>query len=59
MRSKPLVAQSTVGVVAELVDFPIKRISFLINRRSPEFTAPGLSAQNQTFATMLLELHFK
>ena len=59
MRSKPLVAQSTVGVVAELVDFPIKRISFLINRRSPEFTAPGLSAQSQTFATMLLELHFK
>jgi len=59
MRSKPLVAQSTVGVVAELVDFPIKRISFLINRRSAEFTVPGLSAQVQTFATMLLELHFK
>ena len=59
MRSTPLVAQSTVGVVAELADFPVKRISFLINRRSPEFTAPGFSAQIQTFATMLLELHFK
>ena len=59
MRSKPLVVQSTMGVVAELVDFPIKRISFLINRRSSEFTAPGFSAQAQTFATMLLEWHFK
>lgn len=58
LRSKPLVAQSTVGVVAELVDFPIKRISFLINRRSPEFTAPGFSAQIQTFATVLAEFHF-
>lgn len=59
MRSKNLVAQSTVGVVAELADFPIKRLSFLINRRSPEFTAPGASARIQTFATLLAEVHFR
>ncbi len=58
-RSKLLVAQTTVGAVLELAELPIKRISFLLNRRSPEFTAPSRSGSIQTFATLLAEFHFK
>lgn len=55
---RPVIVQATVGAVLELEAFPVRRIAFLLHRRSAEFNVPSGIAPVQTFATVQLEVPF-
>ena len=55
---RPVLLQATLGAVLELEAFPIRRIAFLLHRRSAEFNVPSGIAPIQTFATVQLEVPF-